>query len=236
VVIVVVENLCSGYNTGIRWHNGDKTSASEFEMKCLTLLLIVGMCGTRLNSAMPFPLAFAHSDAVLVQKRGVTPPLVYPPNYDQSSCPSASTNLYNQGMQKRSRFPSLDFLSKRSVLPSLAFLPNRPSRTKRSGSCVQMASQSWNSFQRPFVNTQALKLTENYTYVFSVTADVAINTIYVWASGSDDGHYSLIGSGGDGSETATATILVQGDVEVHFEAVFNFEYSSGEVGLFKLSN
>jgi len=79
-------------------------------------------------------------------------------------------------------------------------------------------------------------LTGNYTYFFSVTADVAINTIYVWASGSDDGHYSLIGSGGDGSETATATILVQGDVEVHFEAVFNFEYSSGEVGLFKLSN
>jgi len=30
VVIVVIDYLCSGYNAGLRWHNGDKTSASEF--------------------------------------------------------------------------------------------------------------------------------------------------------------------------------------------------------------
>ena len=154
------------------------------------------------------------------------PGVPFPPGGDSNSCPTAYTNLFNQGIQKRSMIlPPKDEISRirtRSLVPRQQFK-----------SCTNIAHFDWADFKRPLGNTQDLFLFGKSKYTFSIASSVAIQLAYAWTAPFNSDNYTLIGTGGDGGQTATVTISLEEDSHVHFEAFSDFEMSTGSAAVFK---
>lgn len=154
------------------------------------------------------------------------PGVPFPSNGNDQSCPTMNTNLFNQGIQKRTMIKPSDEeiarLRTRSLMPRQSFK-----------SCTKIAHFDWADFKRPLGNTQDLFLFGSSTYTFSISSSVAIQLAYAWTAPFNSDHYTLIGTGGDGGQTATVTIKLTEDSHVHFEAFSDFEMSTGSAAVFK---
>ena len=155
------------------------------------------------------------------------PPLVYPGGGDGSTCPTQYTNLWNQGIQKRTAQLSEDM----STLPAKA--PALQPRALKN--CQNIAHFSWTGFNRASGNTQDVFLWGGSTYLFSVSSSVSIDTAYAWSPGFGSDNYTIVGTGGDGGKTATIAFnLTQGGGKhIHFQAISKETLSNGLAAVFK---
>ena len=156
------------------------------------------------------------------------PGLKYPPYSNAQNCPVNYTNIFNQGIQKRASIPISDL---ESLEPSLQNLNRRaPFKT-----CHEIGHFTWSGFDRPLGNTEDVFFYGGSTYFFSIASTSVIEVAYAWSAPQGSDHYTLIGTGGDGSDTATIQLDLTDNAHVHFEAFSKDEMSSGQAAVFQLN-
>ena len=153
------------------------------------------------------------------------PQLPFPSGGNDQSCPTAYTNLFNQGVQKRSFLqPSEEEIER---------LRARSLESRQFNACVKIAHFDWTGFSRPLGNTQDLWLTGGSTYTFVIGCSTSIKLAYAWTAPFASDHYTLIGTGGNGGQTASITLELKEDSHVHFEALSDYTMSNGAAAVYK---
>ena len=156
------------------------------------------------------------------------PSLPFPDGRDAKRCPTAYTNLFNQGVQRRSFITPSD--------DSISQLRSHALNTRQADKCLNIAHMEWTGFPRPLGNTQDLFLFGTSTYTFIVAASVPIKLAYAWTAPYNSDHYTLIGTGGNGGKTAEVTVKLDEDSHVHFEAFSDYTMSNGAAAVYKIDD
>ena len=170
------------------------------------------------------------------------PQLPYPPGGNDANCPISYSNLFYQGIQKRdvehsSGFPFFEETKalNYSMPPEAEVeeLRKRSLEPRQFRTCANVARFEWSGCTRPLGNTQDLFLLGGSTYTFAVSCTASIKLAYAWTAPYSSNTYTLVGTGGNGGNTANVVIEFSEDSHVHFQAFSDFTMTDGAAAVFK---
>ena len=198
-------------------------------MYILLFLVCMSCHFLSINAAPKEPLVWRQSQSTDSSPANL-PPLIYPDGNDKSNCPTQYTNLFNQGIQKRTLPPPRD--QEPSPAPPSALRPREFSK------CQNIAHFAWTNHTWLMGDTQDLYLWSGSTYFFTLSASVPIHLMYAWTADYGSDNYTVLATGGHAGNTGTIQFSIdsgQGK-HIHFQAFAKESIESGMAAVLKQDN